>query len=79
VELLDVKDNRVFVRMGGGCQGCGMASVTLKQGVEVMIRQQFPQIESVVDTTDHAEGQNPYYQPSKGGEGASPFHAPAKG
>ena len=79
VELLDVKDNRVFVRMGGGCQGCGMASVTLKQGVEVMIRQQFPQIESVVDTTDHAEGQNPYYQPAKGGQGASPFHAPAKG
>jgi Fe/S biogenesis protein NfuA len=78
VELLDVKDNRVFVRMGGGCQGCGMASVTLKQGVEVMIRQQFPQIEAVVDTTDHAGGENPYYQQSKGG-GASPFHAPAKG
>ena len=78
VELLDVKDSRVFVRMGGGCQGCGMASVTLKQGVEVLIKQQFPQIEAVVDTTDHAGGDNPYYQPAKGG-GASPFHAPAKG
>ena len=78
VELLDVQDSRVFVRMGGGCQGCGMASVTLKQGVEVLIKQQFPQIESVVDTTDHAGGENPYYQPAKGG-GASPFHAPAKG
>jgi Fe/S biogenesis protein NfuA len=78
VELLDVKDNRVFVRMGGGCQGCGMASVTLKQGVEVLIKQEFPQIEAVVDTTDHAGGENPYYQPAKGG-GASPFHAPAKG
>ena len=78
VELLDVKDSRVFVRMGGGCQGCGMASVTLKQGVEVLIKQQFPQIEAVVDTTDHAGGENPYYQPAKGG-GASPFHAPAKG
>jgi Fe/S biogenesis protein NfuA len=78
VELLDVKDSKVFVRMGGGCQGCGMASVTLKQGVEVLIKQQFPQIEAVVDTTDHAGGENPYYQPAKGG-GASPFHAPAKG
>jgi len=78
VELLDVKDSRVFVRMGGGCQGCGMASVTLKQGVEVLIKQQFPQIEAVVDSTDHAGGNNPYYQPAKGG-GESPFHAPAKG
>jgi len=78
VELLDVKDDKVFVRMGGGCQGCGMASVTLKQGVEVLIRQSFPQIQAVVDTTDHAGGENPYYQPAKGG-GASPFHAPAKG
>ena len=79
VELLDVKDSRVFVRMGGGCQGCGMASVTLKQGVEVLIKQSFPQIEAVVDSTDHAGGENPYYQPAKGAAGASPFHAPAKG
>jgi Fe/S biogenesis protein NfuA len=78
VELLDVKDNRVFVRMGGGCQGCGMASVTLKQGVEALLKQVFPDL-SVVDTTDHAGGTNPYYQPAKGAQGASPFHAPAKG
>jgi len=78
VELLDVKDDRVFVRMGGGCQGCGMASVTLKQGVEALLKQHYPAI-SVVDTTDHAGGDNPYYQPAKGGQGASPFHAPAKG
>lgn len=80
VELLDVKENRVYVKMGGGCQGCGMASVTLKQGVEVMLRDKFPQIEEVVDSTEHAAGTNPYYQPAKGGAGgASPFHAPAKG
>jgi Fe/S biogenesis protein NfuA len=78
VELLDVKDDTVYVKMGGGCQGCGMASVTLKQGVEVLIKEQFPQISAVVDSTDHAGGSNPYYQPAKGG-GASPFHAPAKG
>lgn len=77
VELLDVKDNRVFVRMGGGCQGCGMASVTLKQGVEALLKQVFPDL-SVVDTTDHAGGTNPYYQPAKGGHGESPFHSPAK-
>ena len=81
VELLDVKDNKVYVRMGGGCQGCGMASVTLTQGVEALLKQTYPQIEAVVDTTNHAGGSNPYYQPAKGaaGPGASPFHQPAKG
>jgi Fe/S biogenesis protein NfuA len=78
VELLDVKENRVFVRMGGGCQGCGMASVTLKQGVEALLRQSYPEVE-VIDTTDHAGGTNPFYQPAKGAPGASPFHQPAKG
>ena len=77
VELLDVKESRVFLRMGGGCQGCGMANVTLRQGVEVLIKQAFPQIEDVIDATDHAHGENPYYQPAKGGA-ESPFHAPAK-
>ena len=79
VELLDVKDNKVYVRMGGGCQGCGMASVTLTQGVEALLKQTYPQIEAVVDTTNHAGGSNPYYQPAKGAPGASPFHQPAKG
>lgn len=84
VELLDVKDNNVYVKMGGGCQGCSMASVTLKQGVEVMIKEKFPQVEAVVDSTDHAGGNNPFYQPAKGAGGghdgeSSPFHASAKG
>ena len=71
VMLLDVKDDIAYVAMGGGCQGCGMANVTLKQGVEVMIREAVPEIRQVIDTTDHAGGTNPYYQPSKGG-GQSP-------
>ncbi len=71
VQLLDVKEGTAFVLLGGGCQGCGMASVTLKQGVEVAIRRAVPQIHRVLDTTDHAAGANPYYQPAKGG--ASPF------
>jgi len=65
VELIDVRKNEVFIRMGGGCQGCGMADVTLKQGVEKSIRQAVPQIGAIMDTTDHASGHNPYYSPSK--------------
>ncbi len=79
VDLIDFRDDVVYVRMGGGCQGCGMASVTLTQGVEALLKQTYPQIEAVVDTTDHAGGTNPYYQPAKGAPGASPFHQPAKG
>lgn len=65
VDLLDVKDNNVYVRLGGGCQGCGMVNVTLKQGIEATIREEIPQIAGVIDQTDHAGGSNPYYQPAK--------------
>jgi Fe-S cluster biogenesis protein NfuA len=65
VELIDVKGNEVFIRMGGGCQGCGMADVTLKQGIEKSIRQMVPEVGAIMDTTDHAAGRNPYYQPAK--------------
>jgi Fe/S biogenesis protein NfuA len=66
VELLGVKDDTAFLRLGGGCQGCGMVDVTLKQGIEVMIKEEIPQIARVIDQTDHAGGKNPYYQPTKG-------------
>ena len=65
VELIDVTDNNVFLRMGGGCQGCGAADVTLKMGVERLLREELPQIQNVFDATDHAAGQNPYYTASK--------------
>lgn len=65
IELLEFKDGTVYLKMGGGCQGCGMANVTLKQGIERMLREEIPEILRVVDTTDHAGGTNPYYQPSK--------------
>jgi Fe/S biogenesis protein NfuA len=71
VTLLDVKEDTAYIALGGGCQGCGMANVTLKQGIEVLIKQAVPEINQVVDTTDHAGGTNPYYQPAKGGQ--SPF------
>jgi Fe-S cluster biogenesis protein NfuA len=66
IELLDVIDNNVYIRMGGGCQGCGMADVTLKAGVEELIRENIPEVGQILDTTDHASGMNPYYAPSKG-------------
>jgi Fe-S cluster biogenesis protein NfuA len=65
VELLDVQDDNVYIRMGGGCQGCGAADVTLKQGIERLIRDYVPQVREILDTTDHGSGQNPYYAPSK--------------
>jgi Fe/S biogenesis protein NfuA len=66
IELVDVHDDIVYIRFGGGCQGCGMVSVTLNQGVEQAIHDAFPEIREIVDVTDHAAGTNPYYQSSKG-------------
>ena len=63
VRLIDVAEHTAFLEFGGGCQGCGMVDVTLKQGVEVAIMEQVPSIVAVLDTTDHANGTNPYYQP----------------
>ena len=62
VELIDVKKNSVFLRLGGGCQGCGSANLTLKMGIERVIREQIPEVGEILDTTDHAAGRNPYYQ-----------------
>ena len=61
VELLDVKDDIAYISFGGGCQGCGMVDVTLKQGVQVMLKEAVPDLIDVLDTTDHAAGTNPYY------------------
>jgi len=65
VELIDVRNNSVYLRLGGGCQGCGAADVTLKQGIEKSIREKMPEVGEILDTTDHAAGRNPYYQPRK--------------
>jgi Fe/S biogenesis protein NfuA len=74
--LVGVRDDVVFVALGGGCQGCSMASVTLKQGIEQILKQAIPRIRAVVDATDHALGRDPFYTSDKGGQ--SPFHQPAK-
>lgn len=63
VELVEVENGRALIAFGGGCQGCGAADVTLKQGVERTIREHVPDIQAIVDVTDHAAGENPYYAP----------------
>lgn len=64
-ELVAVEDSIAYLRMGGGCQGCGMAAVTLSQGIEVAILDLVPEITEVIDVTDHASGANPYYEAAK--------------
>ncbi len=65
VNLLGVEGEIAYIELGGGCVGCGMVDVTLKQGIEVAIKETVPEIKEVVDSTDHSSGSNPYYQPSK--------------
>ncbi|MEX2394667.1 MAG: NifU family protein [Actinomycetota bacterium] len=64
-DLVAVEEGTVFVRLSGGCQGCGLATVTLSQGIEVSLKEAIPEVERVVDVTDHEHGTNPYYQASK--------------
>ena len=61
VSLEGLKDDIAFLRFGGGCHGCGMVNTTLKDGVEVMIKEEVPEITAVQDVTDHSSGDNPYY------------------
>jgi NFU1 iron-sulfur cluster scaffold homolog, mitochondrial len=61
ITLNDVKDGKVYIQLGGGCQGCASSQATLRLGVEKMIRQQLPQVTEILDNTDHAAGTNPYY------------------
>ncbi|NJD69162.1 MAG: iron-sulfur cluster assembly accessory protein [Candidatus Methylomirabilota bacterium] len=70
VTLLEVKDGIAYIAFGGGCHGCGMADMTLKQGVATAIQEAVPEIRQVLDTTDHASGANPYYRATQSG-GAS--------
>ncbi len=65
IHLIDVVEDTVYIEMGGGCQGCGMSTVTLKKGVEHAIKDNIPEINTILDTTDHAAGNNPYYKPQE--------------
>jgi Fe/S biogenesis protein NfuA len=61
-QLVAVEDGPADVRLAGGCQGCGMATVTVSQGIEAAITAALPEIVRVVDVTDHASGTNPYFE-----------------
>ncbi len=67
ITLLDVKGSDLYIQMGGGCQGCGMANVTLREGVESSLRQSFPEIGQIFDITDHSSGDSPYYSTQNSG------------
>lgn len=60
VEVVDIDNNKLFIRLQGGCQGCSSSSATVKDGIQRLIQQSFPDIEEVIDLTDHASGDNPY-------------------
>ena len=64
-ELVAVEESTAYVRLGGACQGCGLAGVTLTQGIEATILTMVPEILQVIDVTDHNAGDNPYYEQSK--------------
>lgn len=64
-ELRAWEEPKAYILMGGGCQGCAVSSITLRTGIERTLKDQIPEIEEVVDVTDHASGTNPYYEPSK--------------
>ena len=61
IDLIDYVNKVAYIRMSGGCQGCSASKATLKQGVEKAIFEAFPRVRQVVDVTDHAAGDNPYY------------------
>jgi Fe/S biogenesis protein NfuA len=64
-ELVSVDGTIAYLRLFGGCQGCGLAQVTLKQGIERILLESIPTLTQVVDVTDHASGEDPYYQSQK--------------
>ncbi|NOT33426.1 MAG: iron-sulfur cluster assembly accessory protein [Candidatus Eisenbacteria bacterium] len=71
VTLIDVTDGVVRLSLGGGCQGCGMAQVTLREGIEQRLREAVPEIVEIIDATDHAAGANPFFASAE--KGSSPL------
>ena len=61
ISIVKVRQGQLFIKMSGGCQGCASSQVTLRQGFEVMLKRVAPEIEEIVDATDHAAGKQPFY------------------
>ena len=59
--LVKVEDDKVYVTMGGGCQGCAVSAMTLREGIARSIKEAIPEVSEVIDTTDHDQGENPYF------------------
>jgi Fe-S cluster biogenesis protein NfuA len=66
ISAVKVEEETVYLRMSGGCQGCAASAATLREGVERMLRAALPQIDKIVDVTDHAAGENPFYARDNG-------------
>lgn len=61
-EIIDIENDKVFIKMTGGCQGCASSAATLKDGIERLIKENFEDITEVIDLTAHDEGENPYFK-----------------
>ena len=61
ITLVGVEGTEIYLEMGGGCQGCAMSRMTLRQGVERMVRQSVPEVTVIHDVTDHESGENPFF------------------
>ena len=62
VTPIDFRDGELFVLFSGGCQGCSQVSVTVRDGIEKILKAKFPELEKVTDLTNHTEGNNPYFK-----------------
>jgi Fe/S biogenesis protein NfuA len=60
--LVGVEDTTVFLSMGGGCQGCALSAATLREGIQVAIKEAIPEVTDVIDVTDHEAGEDPFYR-----------------
>ena len=65
VVLTDVVDRTARIRLEGGCQGCALAEVTVRQGIERLLRERVPELVGLIDLTDHGAGTTPYFTPAK--------------
>ena len=61
ISIVEIRERKLFIKMSGGCQGCASSQLTLRQGFEVMLKKVAPEIEEIVDRTNHAEGKQPFY------------------
>lgn len=62
VEIIDIDNNKLFIKLSGGCQGCTSSMTTVRDGISRLVKGTFPEIEEIVDLTDHTQGDNPYYR-----------------